>query len=703
MYSKDEQQEQLYFNKVKGFLNSEIVRLKELIVTYKARVKAQGAKFNIDNPNGGMYAGVELTELHYEMENQLQEIENANYDIPFYEKLKAAPYFARVDFTPDRTGRKQEIYIGLKTLQEHDTYNTLVCDWRAPIASLFYDDFNSSKAFFNAPSGVLEGQLTLKRQYKFQNGELKGFVNSDIKIDDDILRDVLGENTHEHLRVIVNSIQREQNKAIRYSDNKNLIVYGPAGSGKTSVGFHRIAYLLYRNRRELTSSEIVMFSNNDIFSSYVADIIPELGEMPINYSSFYNIFKAELSEYSVLDYYDLANALINGDELRKSSAVLKYDEKFIEFLRVNAENYLPSFNDVQLFDDVIISKEDILDRYVSDGESSPSVRVERLVSFVNGVIDDYFLENREEIYSIIDLESSIDEDTSKLYKMTRRELKHNVGRALRAAVLADPVKIYCDILEKYVSLLGNGQDVLKATRKNIEERILDFPDALGVVFTKCVMGDGASLNSVKHILIDEAQDLSLLQHKIILTMFPSARFTLLLDTNQAINPEINSVSVEELTALYDAGSLYLNRSYRSTEEINKVAISLLPKEKAYDIFSRNGDEVEYKKGMAELTAAIRDYNEKSPSVAIITKTIEEARALHSELVKEFPNIRLCDNKSCVLSEAPIIMPLVLTKGLEFDSVIVLNKGKAFSGDNNKPYLYMAVTRALHRLSVIEID
>lgn len=702
MFSKEEQQEQLYFNKVKGFLNNEIVRLKDLIVTYKARVKAQGEKFNEDNPNGGMYAGIELTELHYEMENQMQEIENAHYDISFYEKLVNSPYFARVDFTPDRTGRKQEIYIGLKTLQEHDTYNTLVCDWRAPIASLFYDDFNSSDAYFNAPSGVIEGKLSLKRQYKFQNGELKGFVNSDIKIDDDILRDVLGENTHEHLRVIVNSIQREQNKAIRYSDSKNLIVYGPAGSGKTSVGFHRIAYLLYRNRKELISSEIVMFSNNDIFSSYVADIIPELGEMPINYSSFYNIFKAELPDFSVLDYYDLANGLIIGDELRKRSAVLKYDEKFIDYLKVHAENYLPQFNDVTLFDEIIISKDDILDRYVSDSENSPSARAERLVSFVNGVIDEYFMEHKEEIYEIIDLETSIDEDTAKLYKMKRRELKHNVGRALKASVLADPVKIYVNILENYINTIGSGDDVLKLTKENLEKRILDFPDALGIVFTKCVMGESAILNGVKHILIDEAQDLSLLQHRIILAMFPKAKHTLLLDTNQAINPEINSVSVERLAELYNANSLYLNRSYRSTEEINKLALTLLPQEKAYDIFTRNGEEVQYKNGEKDFKETIKEYSKKSPSVAIITKTIEEARELHKELIKEFPGIRLCDNKSCVLSEAPIIMPLVLTKGLEFDSVIVFNKNKEFSGENNKPYLYMAVTRALHRLTILEM-
>ena len=245
--------------------------------------------------------------------------------------------------------------------------------------------------------------------------------------------------------------------------------------------------------------------------------------------------------------------------------------------------------------------------------------------------------------------------------------------------------------------LKNGENLLE-----FEKRVLDFPDALGIVFTKCVMGESAILNGVKHILIDEAQDLSLLQHRIILTMFPKAKYTLLLDTNQAINPEINSVSVKKLAELYNANSLYLNRSYRSTEEINKLALTLLPEEKEYDIFTRNGEEVQHKKGESDFKETIKEYSKKSSSVAIITKTIEEARELHKELIKEIPTIRLCDNKSCVLSEAPIIMPLGLTKGLEFDSVIVFNKNNGFSGENNKPYLYMAVTRALHRLSIIEV-
>ena len=443
-----------------------------------------------------------------------------------------------------------------------------------------------------------------------------------------------------------------------------------------------------------------MFSNNDIFSSYVADIIPELGEMPINYASFYNIFKAELEGYSVLDYYDLADSLIVGNEQRKKNAVLKYDEKFIDYLKVHAENYTPEFEDVKLYDDVIISKDDILERYESNSENAPSARAERLVSFVNGVIDEYFIENKEKIYEIIDVQSSIDEDTSKLYKIKRRELKHNTGCLLRSAVLANPAEIYLGILESYIDAIGENKEIYELTKKQVESKIIDFPDALAIVYVKCVMGDGALLSGVKHILIDEAQDLSLLQHKIVLTMFPRAKFTLLADTNQAINPEINSVDIEKLEELYSANSLYLNRSYRSTEEINKFAVSLLSEERSYDIFSRHGEEIDFVSDIKAVSGVIKEYRKKSHSVAIVTKTIAEARELHKELINEMPDLRLCDNKSCVLSDAPVIMPLILTKGLEFDSVIVFNKDNVFSGNENKAYLYMAVTRALHRLSII---
>ena len=697
MLGKDMKIEEQNAEKVQAFLDNEIVRLGELIEEYKSTVKVMGEDFNMDNPNGGMYSGMELTEIHHEMEKQFLYSEEASRDIYFYKKLRNAPYFARVDFKSERASCEKTIYIGLRTLQKHDTFEMLVCDWRAPIASLFYEDF-PDKAFFKAPSGEIRGDLLLKRQFKFANGKLKYYVDSDLKIDDDILRDVLSSSSGEHLKVIVNSIQREQNKVIRYTDNENLLVIGPAGSGKTSVGFHRLAYLLYQNRTELASAEIIMFSNNDIFSSYVADIIPELGEMPINYSSFYNIFAAEIPTVTTGDYYSLAESIINGDKSRAKSARIKLSKDFVDFLETDTDVCEPEFSDIALFGKVIFSKEALLERFLSDTENSQKSRGERLAAYIQGVVDEYFINNREEIYLHIDEDSEIDEDTAKLFKAKRRDTKQFAAEMIKSAILVDPIAVYFKLLEKYAEEINCPE--LLDTKATLDKGYLEFEDALGVIYVKSVFGMSAILSGVKHILIDEAQDLSYIQHKLILKMFPRARVTLLADINQAIVSELNTTSKEKLAEIYNAKILNLNKSYRSTKEINSYALKLLPQEKRYEIFERSGEEVKEISGNIEaFKNAVKELAENSLSTCIITRNLKEAIAVYNELKTEIDGLRICDNKSFELSHNPIVMPLALTKGLEFDNVIVYDKDGAFRGEENKKYLYMASTRALHRLTI----
>lgn len=701
MLGKDMKIEEQNAQYVQEFLDNEIVRLGELIEEYKANVKVMGEDFNMDNPNGGMYSGMELTEIHHEMEKQFLYSEEASRDIYFFKKLRNAPYFARVDFKGEKATREKTIYIGLRTLQKHDTFEMLVCDWRAPIASLFYEDFED-KAYFKAPSGEIRGDLLLKRQFKFENGTLKYYVDSDLKIDDDILRDVLSSSSGEHLKVIVNSIQREQNKVIRYTDNENLLVIGPAGSGKTSVGFHRLAYLLYQNRTELSSAEIIMFSNNDIFSSYVADIIPELGEMPINYSSFYNIFAAEIPTVSTGDYYSLAESIINGDSRRSKSAEVKLSKAFVNFLETDTDVCEPEFSDISLFGDVIFSKEALLERFLSDTENSQKSRGERLAAYIQGVVDEYFISHREEIYLHIDADSEIDEDTAKLFKAKRREIKQYATEMIKSAILVDPIAVYFKLLEKYAEEINCPE--LLDTKATLDKGYLEFEDALGVVYVKSVLGMSAVLSGVKHILIDEAQDLSYIQHKLILKMFPRARVTLLADTNQAIISELNTTSKEKLAEIYNAKTLNLNKSYRSTKEINSYALKLLPEEKRYEIFERTGEEVKETSGnIQDFKNAVKELAGNSPSTCIITRNLKETIEVYNQLKTEVDGLRICDNKSFELSHNPIVMPLALTKGLEFDNVIVYDKDGAFSGEENKKYLYMASTRALHRLTIFAIN
>jgi DNA helicase-2/ATP-dependent DNA helicase PcrA len=693
-------QEEQKFNNVRDFLDNEIVRLSALIKEYREDIKVQGEDFNRDNPNGGMYSGMELTEIHYEMEKKMLYSQEAANDIDFYGKLRNSPYFARVDFKIDGALKEKSVYIGLRTLQDPDTFEMYVCDWRAPIASLFYEDF-TDKAFFDAPRGRLYGDLLLKRQYKFKDGALQYYTDSDVKIDDDILLDVLSTSSGEHLKVIVNSIQREQNKVVRYNDSENLLVTGPAGSGKTSVGFHRLAFLLYRNREELSSAEIVMFSNNDIFSSYVADIIPELGEMPISYASFYSIFTAEMPTMNVGDYYSLAEAILNGDSHRHGSASVKMSKEFIDYIDRQGNLIEPDFSDVCFDNKVIISRDELKNRFLNDGENSPKARGERLAAFVQTVIDTYFSENYKEIYAQADRETTIDEDTNKVVKQLRRGVKGSAVEMIKNATMPDPVVIYFNILRKFAEE-KNDMSLLSSAR-SLERGYVEFEDALGVVLLKTVMGTSAVLSGVKHILVDEAQDMSLIQHEIIKRMFPRARFTLLADTNQAIIGGINSVESEEIASIYNAKSLHLNKSYRSTKEINTFALSLLPPESRYEIFERTGEKVVEESGSAdELIEKIISQSETGKTMAVITLTQQEARDLYSKIKSKTDKIRLCDNKSCQLSQAPVVMPLALTKGLEFDTVIVVDNG-SFSNDESKKHLYLATTRALHKLNIFTIE
>lgn len=697
MFAKDMPLEENKFFEVRDFLDKEIIRLGELIKEYRASIKEQGEDFNRDNPNGGMYSKMELTEIHYDMEKKMIYAEEAAYDIDFFKKLRNSPYFAKVVFKPVLTGKEKTVYIGLRTLQDPDTFEMFVCDWRAPISALFYDDFEG-RAFFDAPRGRIDCDLLLKRQFKFGDGKLLYYVDSDIKIDDDILCDVLSSSSGEHLKVIVNSIQREQNRVIRYSDGENLLVTGPAGSGKTSVGFHRLAYLLYRNRTELSSAEIIMFSNNDIFSSYVADIIPELGEMPINYASFYSVFAAEIPTVSTGDYYSLADAVINGDTSRLESARIKMSEDFMNFLEGSADTVEPEFKDIKIYDRIIYSKEELLERYRIDSENSQKSRGERLASYVQGVIDEYFIKNRDELYAIIDSETSIDEDTAKILKKERRELKSRAVEMIKNATVTDPVNVYNRLLSAYAK--EKGKPELLNSLMSLKKGFVEFEDALGIVYLKTVLGTCAVLPGVKHILIDEAQDLSEIQHCIIQRMFPRARVTLLADTNQAIIPGLNTCDAEKLAALYGAKSMNLNKSYRSTRQINSFALELLPEKSRYEIFERDGEAVNIEKGtQKELVDLALKNSENSKTLAVITRTSDDAREVYKLLKANMPNARLCDNKSCEMGNAPVVMPLALTKGLEFDSVIIADKDGAFTKEGNEKYLYLASTRALHKLNI----
>lgn len=281
------------------------------------------------------------------------------------EYLKEVPYFGRIDFLEHGEHFAEEIYIGRYGFRNKKTREYEIYDWRTPIASMFYDS-GIGEVSYKCPAGMIEGKLTCKRQYKIENGELKYCYDTTVAVQDDVLEEVLAENTDKVLRVIIDTITREQNQAIRQPHECNMLVTGPAGSGKTSVGMHRLAYLLYHNRENLSAEKIVVLSRNQIFSSYVSEILPELGEENVNDVMFDSLVNRGISkEYKKRDYYEQVEYLLKHKEgnLRSKAIELKYSSEFIQYLQDKRAEYRERYTD---FDTVVEFYLYLLKRYTKD-------------------------------------------------------------------------------------------------------------------------------------------------------------------------------------------------------------------------------------------------------------------------------------------------------------------------------------------------
>ncbi len=694
-------QELEYFKKVRSFIDSEIEKLSSLSVELENRIMDEGQKFSLDNPYGGVYGGNVLTDLHHSIERKIQRSETAKQDAYFLKKVRDNPYFARIDFTEDGY-ETENFYIGIKSLFDAKELSPYVYDWRAPVASLFYEDFESDKAFFDAPSGRIEGKVEKRYQYKFKNGELYSCFESELKVDDTILQKALSEGSTDRLKVIISSIQKEQNKAIRFGGDKNLVVCGPAGSGKTSVGFHRLAYLLYTNRDNLSSAEIVMFTGSDIFASYVSDIIPELGEAPIRDFNFYQLISRQLGGMKFSDYYSLAEDILTGNKKRESEARIKYSREFISFLEKYIKEKSVGFSPFTLYGDEVYTGEDIAELLSRRKKSKRfSEQLNAISEFAEEKIDLYFAENYEKIYDILNEETSILEDTAEQVRSMRTQIKAKARQQLQKELEGNDLFTLSEVYKKYEDATGCKARLSENFRKNTAQNFIPFEDALLIIYIKCLQGKVAVHTNVRHVLIDEAQDFSPIQHRVIKYLYPKAKFTILTDSRQAIFPFINSTDIGEIADIYSAEIMDLKKSYRSTRQINDFAKSLL-RNADYETFDRNGDEpeiIETDDMFDEIRKALKDID---GTACVITKTTALAKKIYSELSVD-TDVEIYDNRRKIFSDKIGIMPVTYTKGLEFDNVVIVSDSdNDFYGSGCEPYLYMAATRALHKLKIIKV-
>lgn len=617
--------------------------------------------------------------------------------------LRDNPYFARIDFKEKGEDVAEQFYIGMSSLSDPKTAELYICDWRADISSLFYEH-GLGPVVYKSPIDDIPGEITLRRQFRISDSELKYIFDSDIAIEDNVLQDELGKNSDAKLKNIVSTIQAEQNKIIRDLSCDILLVQGVAGSGKTSIALHRLAYLMYKFRKTLTAQSIVIFSPNDVFNGYIADVLPSLGEEKVIQRSFYEMFSSFHPEFvfeNPSDYYErLLNKDIRPDEEIKSS------EKFISVLRNTFEKNNTNITiteGITLRRTEIISAEE-LDRLFNDNYKNypPATRIQKIKS----VIADDLEDNKKaamlsEFVRKIKKDQALDfteEEESILKQNEWNNILDEISRKVDAALSPDIVAIYREALGTVNSELAS----LAVTRFNHEGKpLFDYPDLFPLTYLAILAGTVRPMRKIAHAVIDEAQDYPPILFRIINSLMPTAKLTILGDISQRTTP-IN-LTIENISEYFNRTTTYykLTKSYRSTSEINEYLKSVMDSpDNDVSSLNRHGEAVEtIPYNINKIEAALEELHRKGfRSNAIICKDRAACKKLRSRM-KTGNKPKIIRGEDMIKPGTDVIIPAYLTKGLEFDGVIVADNGVLRK--NAPGTFYVACSRALHKLYVTE--
>lgn len=577
-------------------------------------------------------------------------------------RIQDKPYFGSIRFK-DEDG-EENIYIGITHVE--DKLNYYVHDWRSPICSMFYD-YETGPACYKAPSGIIKGEITKKRQYIIENAELKHIFDNDLNISDSLLQEVLAEESSDKMKNIVNTIQEEQNKVIRNTEDKNLIVEGIAGSGKTSVALHRIAFLLYRIPN-LTSSNVVVFTPNKVFSEYISNVLPELGEDNTYDMTFYDLLCQNINEYKDIENF--------------TDFISRYYKK--EVINYDLVKYKQS--------DEIIKN---LDDYVKD--------ILNNISFTKNLEFDGFIDiSVEELNKMLTYKYSNFPLFERIKEMSEKIAYNNYDGNTKYArsiekILKENLNIKLDLKAIFNNFFISKYSKYK---DKIDGNYLYYEDACIFLYLKSLLVGFNTNHVIKQVVIDEAQDYNKLQYLIIKKTFKTANYTILGDSNQTINPYYKYESLKELTNMFE-GSKYitLTKTYRSTDKIidytNKIlglTLSVaIRNQKSNDIIFRNNVKKE------DFVKDITYLKDMSKSIAIITKDDKEAEEVYNMLKDDF-DIMLLGGYGHIKRDL-VVVPSYTAKGLEFDSVIIYNDIDNKYTKEDKYLYYVACTRAQHNLII----
>lgn len=642
-----------------------------------------------------------------------------------YMKMMDSPYFARIDFLYDDEEIPETYYIGIGSFTPKKAYMPLIYDWRAPISSLFYD-YDAGRASFIAPAGEITGEITKKMQYKIQKGKLLYSLESNLKIDDDILKHELSQSADARLKSIVTTIQKEQNMIIRNEKDRILIVQGSAGSGKTSIALHRMAYLLYHHRNKMKASNILILSPNEVFADYISHILPELGEENILETTFDNLAYKELKYIAEpQSRYEYLETVLNlpkeeAAELRES---LEYKSSMEFTQELFAYSLLLEDELVNIrpftFGQIHINEEEFRKLFYQKFASIPLLkRMEAMAEYIvdaNDTLSDAGSMKASDDYNMFEDRDAFEYPDDAI----------NASGSSPNAKVTDPSQARKRLCKMYetMSILHIYNQFLK--EQDLEpvdlhmKKQIPYEDVYPLLYLKFLLEGVRKNRAMKHLVIDEMQDYSYLQYTILQMMF-DCPMTILGDKEQTMEQDASSL----LTFLpkifgHESKVMVLDKSYRSTSEIAEFAAKIANLSN-FSCFTRHGEAIgtHIYQSDEEMAKAIVEKVLAQPEAvtnAILCKTMREAVYLKeiiegsgllptTEDGKDSMKVNLLSSESEHFGCGITIMPFYLAKGLEFDSVHV-----AFADEANYPddlysqLLYIMSTRALHTLDFYGVN